>query len=84
MKYTIDDLELVVQGLRKDEQTIDVGSMLYGEFSGTSQRFAGISVESIYCVAANVIQELINKEKAVQLIISPLNSFKRSQFNLNG
>ena len=71
MKYTIDDLELVVQGLRKDEQSIDMGSMLYGEFAGTSQLFAGISVESIYCVAANVIQELINKEKAVQVDNKP-------------
>jgi hypothetical protein len=64
MKYTIDDLELVVQCLRKEEQTIDVGSMFYGDF-------AGISVESIYCVAANVIQELINKEKAVQVDNKP-------------
>lgn len=64
MKYTMDDLELVVQGLRKDEQSIDMGSMLYGEFSG-------ISVESVYCVAANVIQELINKEKAVQVDNQP-------------
>ena len=64
MKYTIDDLELVVQYLRKEEQTIDVGSMLYGEFAGTF-------VESVYCVAANVIQELINKEKAVQVDNKP-------------
>ena len=71
MKYTIDDLELVVQGLRKEEQSIDMGSMLYGEFSETSQLFAGISVESVYCVAANVIQELINKEKAVQVDNKP-------------
>ena len=62
MKYTISDLELVVQSLRTEEQQIDVGCVI-------DEEFARIFVESSYCVAANVIQELIDKEEAYQIAL---------------